>query len=65
MGRRGPNRLKTSPKVRPLDPDKPMAPYRVPPPPAGKFRHIPGQLAMDLFSDDPDALVELDRETAP
>jgi hypothetical protein len=30
-------------------------PPKLPPLPAGKFEHCDGQLAMDVFSDDPDA----------
>ena len=51
-----PNRLTTPPKFRPLNPGKPLAPYRVP---ALKAfgRHIPGQGAFDFSSDDPDAVI--------
>lgn len=52
--------ISAPPKIRPLPAGKPLAPYRPAPPapPAGKFRDIPGQQAMDLTSDDPDALVD-------
>jgi hypothetical protein len=53
-----PNRLKTPPKIRPLDPDVPLAPYRVPAPPRGKFEHVPGQQMIDFDSDDPNALTD-------
>jgi hypothetical protein len=52
------NRIVAYQRVWPLDPRKPLAPYGVSEVPRTKFRHIPGQMAMDLFSDDPDALVE-------
>ena len=46
----------TPPKIRPLDPNKPLAPYRVP--------HLkafdacmPGQGQLDFSSDDPDTVV--------
>ena len=52
------NRLRTLPKVRPLDPNVPLAPHRVPAPPPGKFARIEGQLAMDFSRDGCDALTE-------
>jgi len=51
-------KLTTAPNIRPLDPDKPLAPYRVPPLPAGKFGHVPGQQVLDFDSDDPNALTD-------
>jgi hypothetical protein len=55
---RRPWRLTTPPAIEPLPEGKQLAPYSVPSPPAGKFRDIPGQLAMDIYSDDPDALID-------
>jgi hypothetical protein len=55
-------KLKTAPRIRPLDPDKPLAPYRPPSLPAGKFDHVPGQQMLDFSSDDPNALI--DREAS-
>jgi hypothetical protein len=52
------NRLRTRPKMKLLDPDKPLGSFRVQAPPAGKFGHCDGRLAMDPFSDDPAAPVE-------
>src|SRR5262245_47051987 len=52
------NKLRVRPKVKLLDPDKPLATYRVPAPPEGKFQDIPGQLAMDFSRDEWDALTE-------
>ena len=52
------NRLASPAKIKPLDPGRRLAPYRVPDIPAGKFTDIPGQWALDLDSDDPDALVD-------
>jgi hypothetical protein len=63
-GLQKPWRLTTPPEIRPLDPDKPLAPQRVPPLPAGKFEHVPGQQAIDFSSDDPDALVDPEAEGA-
>ena len=40
-------RLKDQPKIKPLDPGKPLAPYHVPAPPAAKFKDIPGQLSLE------------------
>jgi hypothetical protein len=59
----GPNRLASHyVPIRPEGGRK--VPYRVPDLPAGKFRDCEGQLllqmAMDLDSDDPDALVDPD-----
>lgn len=55
----GKTQLSTRPPVKPLPAGKQLAPYRPPAAPlASKFTDIPGQMAMDLFSDDPDALVE-------
>jgi hypothetical protein len=50
------NRLTTPPKIRPLDPGKPLAPYRVPELKAFD-RCLPGQGQFDFSSDDPDAIV--------
>jgi hypothetical protein len=52
----GKTRLSVAPKIRPLPAGKQLAPQQVPP--LGKWEHVPGQVAMDLFSDDPDALVD-------
>jgi hypothetical protein len=52
------HRLNPLPKVKPLDPGKPLAPYSVPSPPPGKFTDIPGQAALDFNRDDPDTLIE-------
>ncbi len=43
--------------IRPLPAGKPIAPYRAPQIRRSDFTHIPGQGAMDLSSDDPDAIV--------
>ena len=59
----GPNVLRTAPKIRPLDPGKPLAPYRVPELKAFD-RHIPGQGAFSLDPDDPFATVYPDGEPA-
>jgi hypothetical protein len=53
-----PHRLKSTQRADPLPDGKPLAPYRVPSLPAGKFAAVPGQMAMDLWSDDPDVLVD-------
>jgi hypothetical protein len=53
-----PKRLTTPPKIRPLDPNRRLAPYRVPEIPVGKFKDTPGQMAMDFDSDDPGALMK-------
>jgi hypothetical protein len=55
-------RLSPAPTARPLPAGKRLAPCSVPPLPASKFAHIPGQLAMDVFADDPNALID---PTAP
>jgi hypothetical protein len=52
------NRLRALPKVKPLDRDKPLAPFRVPAPNPSDFRHVPGQAAMDFSRDECDALTE-------
>jgi hypothetical protein len=39
--------------------------YQVHEPPPGKFAHCDGQLALDLFGDDPDVLVEPEEEHVP
>jgi hypothetical protein len=52
------NRLRRLPKVKPLDPNVPLAPRRVAAPSPGKFARVEGQLAMDFSQDDPDALTE-------
>jgi hypothetical protein len=44
-------RLLTRPKIRPLDPNKPLAPYQLPALPAGKFKHVDGQAALDFGSE--------------
>lgn len=49
-----PRRLRTPPKIKPLDSDKPLAAYSVPSPPAGKFAAIPGQQAMGFAADEVD-----------
>jgi hypothetical protein len=59
------HRLTPLPKIKPLDPDKPLAPYSVPSPPPGKFQAVPGQAAMDFGSDDPDALIEAEADCTP
>jgi hypothetical protein len=41
------NRIPVRVKIRPLDPSRRLAPYSVPAPPAGKFKDIPDQLAID------------------
>jgi hypothetical protein len=51
-------RLAPRPKIKPLDPDKPLAPYSVPSPLPGKFQAVPGQAAMVFSSDDPDAVID-------
>jgi hypothetical protein len=51
-------RLTPRPKIKPLDPSKPLAPRSVPSPLPSKFKSITGQAAMDFDSDDPDALIE-------
>jgi hypothetical protein len=53
------NRVVAYRQVRPLDPKKPLAPYGVPELSRVKFRHIPGQLAMDFGRDEWDALTEV------
>jgi hypothetical protein len=53
------NRIVAYQRAWPLDPAKPLAPHGVPEIPRTKFRHIPGQLAMDFDSDEWDALTEL------
>ena len=53
-----PRRLRTLPKIKPLDPGKPLAPYSVPSPPPGKFKGIPGQAAMDFSRGEWDVLTE-------
>jgi hypothetical protein len=63
-GPQKPWRLKAAPKIKPLDPDVPLAPYRVPAPPRGKFEHVPGQQMIDFSSDDPDALIDPEAEGA-
>jgi hypothetical protein len=56
-------KLADPPKIRPLDPGKPLMPYRVPPLKAFD-RCMPGQGQFDFGSDDPDAIVyPEDRET--
>jgi len=52
------NQLRTRPKIKLLDPNKPLGSFRVAAPPAGKFAHCDGQLAMDPSSDDLAAVVE-------
>jgi hypothetical protein len=52
------HRLTPRPKIKPLDPGKPLAPHSVPSPPPGKFQAVPGQAAMDFGSENPDALTE-------
>jgi hypothetical protein len=52
------NKPRTFTKVKPLGADKPLAPYRVPAPNPGKFKHVPGQAAMDFSQDEWDALTE-------
>jgi len=59
---RRPHRLTTPPKIKPLPAGKQLEPYSVPSLP--KWEHVPGQLAMDLFSDDPDALIDPGELTA-
>jgi hypothetical protein len=53
-----PRRLKMPRKIKLLDPAVPLAPYRVPQLPPGRFVRCEGQMALDFDSDDPDALVE-------
>jgi hypothetical protein len=53
-------RLTPRSKVKPLAPGEQLAPYEVPSPPPGKFRAVPGQLAMDFESDEWDALIHPD-----
>jgi hypothetical protein len=48
------NRLRTLPKIKPLDPNVRLAPYRVPAPPPAKFDHVQGQTAMDFSQDECD-----------
>jgi hypothetical protein len=49
----------THQKVTPLPAGKPLAPYRSAPAPGyAKFKDTPGQMAMDIGSDDPGALVK-------
>lgn len=50
-------RVKPAERIRPRPPAQ-LAPYQQPRIPPGKFTAVPGQLAMDLDSDDPDALVD-------
>jgi hypothetical protein len=51
-----PARLRSAPLIRPDGGRKPA--YGVPELPPGKFRQCDGQMAMDLDSDDPGALVD-------
>jgi hypothetical protein len=51
-----PKRLAVRPKIKPLDPAKPLASYSVPAPSPAKFRDVPGQAAMDFSRDEWDAL---------
>jgi hypothetical protein len=51
-----PFRYTPPPKIRPLDPRKPLAPYRVPALKAFD-RCMPGQGQFDFSSDDPDAII--------
>lgn len=53
----GKSSVHSAPKIKPL-PDRPLAPYRVPAIPAGKFDGIEGQAAMDFSRDEWDALTE-------
>ena len=53
-----PRRLTDPPKIRTEDGNKTT--FSVPAPPPSKFTHCPGQLALDLDSDDPDAVIDPD-----
>jgi len=48
------NRLRTRPKIKMLDPNKPLGSFRVGAPPTGKFDHCDGQLGMDFNQEDED-----------
>lgn len=43
-----PNRLKMQPKIRLLDPARPLAPHTVPSLRPGWFTNIPGQMTLDF-----------------